>query len=298
MRRITLFIVALVVAMSVAGFHQWRPSTAHASVLLAAAGDIADTGDNDLATSNLIDTAAEAAQVITMGDNAYEDGTLAQYNTFYSPTWGRAAILPKTHPSPGNHDYHTANAQGYRDYFPEPYGGVGPLYYTWTVPGWRFIALDSNIARGVGSAQDTFLHNTLTSNTQPCTVLYFHHARFSSGEHGNDTSVAEFYNEAWEHKVDIVLVGHDHDYERFAKLNSTGGVAALGAREFVVGTGGTTQRPFGVVQPNSQKRITGVWGVLKLTLNSVAGGDAANSYSWSFRNTANVSLDSGTNTCN
>ncbi len=91
----------------------------------------------------------------------------------------------------------------------------------------------------------------------------------------------------------MILNGHDHDYERFAKKRPSGKLAADGIREFVVGMGGIGTRPFGPAKSGSQKRITGNanWGVLHLELN-------ARSYAWNFVDADSGSpLDAGSSNC-
>jgi hypothetical protein len=92
--------------------------------------------------------------------------------------------------------------------------------------------------------------------------------------------------------ADVVLSGHDHDYERFAPQTS-GGVAdpALGIREFVVGTGGKSHYAFGTIRANSQVRNSDTNGVLKLTLHT-------SSYEWQFVPEAGKTFsDSGSGSC-
>ncbi len=256
------------------------------AAVISAAGDIARSGGHQGATANLL---GGSTNVVTLGDNAYEDGTLTQFLNYYDPSWG--AYKSITRPSPGNHDYHTSGAAGYRSYFPDAWAPAsGRLYYTWTLPGWRMIALDSNVSRGVGSAQYNWLKSTLATNTNRCILAYWHHPRFSSGEHGNNTSVGAFWTLLYNARADVILNGHDHDYERFALQTPSGSASTSGIREFVVGTGGTDLRPFSTVRANSQVRKSGIYGVLKMTLNST-------SYSWSMRTTSGTTVDSGSTTC-
>ncbi len=77
--------------------------------------------------------------------------------------------------------------------------------------------------------------------------------------------------------ADVVLNGHDHDYERFA-LQTPDAEAdpAHGIREFVVGTGGASLRAFrATIEPNSEARDRSTYGVLKLTLRP-------SGYDWAF----------------
>jgi acid phosphatase type 7 len=75
--------------------------------------------------------------------------------------------------------------------------------------------------------------------------------------------------------ADIVLNGHDHDYERFAPLDAHGEAAAAGLREFVVGTGGAQLTPFAALREHSEVRDDQTFGILELNLR-------ADSYDWRF----------------
>lgn len=244
--------------------------------VLAGAGDIAGcstTGDE--ATANLLDNIA--GTVFTLGDNVYESGSTAEYNDCYAPqtTWGRHKA--RTRPSPGNHDYVTAGAAGYYGYFGTAAGDPAKGYYSYDVGDWHIIVLNSNITRTTGSAQEVWLRGDLAANAKACTLAYWHHARFSSGSgHGNDTSVQPFWQALYDYNADVILSGHDHDYERFAPQTPTAGAdATRGIREFIVGTGGRSHYGLGTVKANSEVFNGTTYGVLKLTLGT--GG-----YDWEF----------------
>ena len=270
-----LFVGIALVATSVSA-----PARAASPVVITAAGDIATTGAGDSRTADLIQTLAPR-RVLTLGDNAYPDGTLEQFIDRYHPTWG--AFRWKTSPSPGNHDYHTAGAAGYFNYF----GSRAPAAnYTYVIGEWRMVSLNSATNR---SAALTFLRSVLNSDSHLCELVYFHHPRWSSGVHGSDPGMNAVWQEAVAQGVDVVLNGHDHNYERFAKLDGNGQPSATGTREFVVGTGGAVLRDIPSAITGSQKRIK-AWGVLRMALG-------VDSYNWSFRNVSNVSLDSGTTSC-
>jgi acid phosphatase type 7 len=218
-------------------------------------------------------------------NNQYPDDTLATYNTYYGPTWG--AYKAKTTPVPDNHEYHTAGASGYFSYFNNI-----PPYYSYNLGSWHLIALNSEIPRGEGSAQNNWLEADLAANTQPCILAYWHKPLFSSGSgHGGNSSQQPFWDDLYATGADIVLAGHDHTYERFAVQNPTGVADPSGIRQFVVGTGGKQHYGFGTIQPNSEVRNSDTFGVLKLTLRS-------SSYEWTFLPEAGKTFsDGGTNAC-
>jgi hypothetical protein len=242
---------------------------------VAAAGDIATSGSGDTKTSNLV-LALAPDRVLTMGDNAYPDGTSGQFNNYYHPSWGRIKNI--TLPSAGNHDWHTAGAAGYAAYF-----GRQAAHYAVTVGDWTFISIDST--RGRSSAPG-FITNAAAGGPA-CEIVYYHHPHRSSGSHGNDSGMNATWNAAVSAGVELVLNGHDHNYERFAPVQGT--------RQFVVGTGGVNTRSFASVQAGSEVRLTGNanQGVLLLDLG-------ASAYGWEFRvatgGTGTVK-DSGVGSC-
>ena len=217
-----------------------------ADPVLVGAGDIADCGlDADAATASLLD--GIDGTVFTAGDNAYPDGTPEQFRTCYGSTWGRQ--LARTRPAPGNHDWGTKDLAGYLGYFGAAAAPAGKSWYSYDLGAWHVIVLDSDCTSvgGCGAATDQgrWLAADLAASTAGCTLAIWHHPRFSSGEHGNDPSVAPFWTALYDAGADVVVNGHDHDYERFAAQDPDGRPdAARGLREFVVGTGGAALRSF------------------------------------------------------
>jgi hypothetical protein len=220
--------------------------------------------------------------VLTFGDHAYSDGTLAEFTEKYHPHWGRFNDIVK--PSPGNHEYHTPQAQGYRDYFRLP---PGPLYYSFNVRRWHFLAMDTEV---MDPAQVAWMRNDLRLDERTCEVAYGHHPRFSSGsKHGSDSNQDEAWRVLAGAGVDVVLYGHDHGYERLAPMNANGEPSRRGTREFVVGTGGGELYGFADPLPTSRIRLL-EHGVIVLQLGK-------GTYSWRFFGTDGTLHDSGSGTC-
>jgi hypothetical protein len=248
--------------------------------VIVAAGDIASNDSGDSQTARLV-RHLNPDRVLTLGDNAYSSGTPQQFRDYYDPTWG--TFRSKTSPSPGNHDFRTSGASGYFGYF----GKRAPAKnYRFVVGNWLLVSLDAWSDR---TAAQAFLRRSLRNDHHTCELVYWHQPRWSSGEHGSQPGVAGIWSLAARMGVDVVLNGHDHDYERFARLNGRGTPSPSGTREFVVGTGGVGLRPFGHAIRGSQKRIKSL-GVLRMELKT-------SSYAWSFRNVANHALDRGTTAC-
>ncbi|MEU4350231.1 discoidin domain-containing protein [Streptomyces sp. NPDC023838] len=234
---------------------------------VVAAGDIAaqcTAADSGCAHPK---TAALARQIdpkfyLTMGDNQYDDARIYDFRAYYDKTWG--AFKAKTHPVPGNHEtYDPAGAlAGYKAYFGNIAYPQGRSYYSYDEGNWHFIALDSNSFDQ--SAQIDWLKADLAANAKQCTAAYWHHPLYSSGGHGNDPVSKPVWKILYGAKADLVLNGHDHHYERFAPQDPDGKATADGIVEIVGGMGGAEPYPIEQVQPNSQKRISGQYGVLKL----------------------------------
>ena len=274
----------------------WSPasSTPEPTAVLVGAGDIADCRDlaGAEATAKLLE--AIPGTVMAVGDLAYPDGSKENF-ACYDRTWGR--VKSRTRPAPGNHEFHSSGATPYFSYFGAAAGDPRAGYYSYELGTWHIVVLNSECKDvggcQTGSRQEKWLRADLAAHPAACTLAYWHKPLFSSGgKHGNDLDVKPFWQDLYDASAEIVLGGHDHDYERFAPQNPDG-VAdpARGIREFVIGTGGKNHRPFGPPKPNSEARDFSAFGVLKLTLKP--GG-----YDWKYIPEAGKSFtDSGSGIC-
>jgi hypothetical protein len=232
-----------------------------------------------------------SATVAALGDNAYPHGSTQDYLNCYDPSWGlyKAQTLPTT----GNHEYDTAGASGYFNYFGAA-GDPSKGYYPYDLGSWHVVVLNSNCSR-VGGCDGTFpqvqwLKSDLATHPNTRTLAYWHAPRFSSSQ--TSTPLAAFWSALYKAMAEVVLNGHMHNYERFAE-QTPGGVVKPGGgiREFVVGTGGEKLVSFTTVRANSEVREASTFGVLKLTLH-------AGSYDWQFVPVAGKSFtDFGTTSC-
>jgi hypothetical protein len=236
--------------------------------------------------------------VFTLGDDAYPNGSAENFKVF-DRTWGR--FVGRMHPAPGNHEYMTPGAAGYFGYFGDvaspPGSPAGQGYYWFDLGAWHLISLNSNYEFGVGvdagSAQAAWLRSDLAAHTNKCTLAYWHHPLFSSGQNGDYPGMRPIFDILYNANADVVLNGHDHLYERFGPQSGDGRPdPARGIREFIVGTGGVNaDYRFVTSKPNSERQITGQNGVLKLTL-------LADSYQWEFVTAPNGAVaDSGSGSC-
>jgi calcineurin-like phosphoesterase family protein len=246
--------------------------------VVAAAGDVA--GENDYRrgaarTAELISSAAPR-KVLALGDLAYSEGTVAEFADYYDPTWG--SLKPITAPTPGNHEYES-DGKGYFDYF-----GVAPNY-AFDLCGWRIVSVDQYAGMGTAVA---FIEDEGRSAGATPLLVFWHEPRFSSGtEHGSNPELQPLWEAAVAAGADIVLNGHDHDYERLEPLDANGKPGSGGTVEFVSGNGGHDLRGVGNREAHSAAAIAGTPGVLFLTLR-------ADGYDWSYRDVEGRTGDSGT----
>ena len=248
--------------------------------ILVGAGDIADlpTGPfgSDEATAQLLDAIVGAnpgrVTVFAVGDLAYEDGTATEFSNYYDPTWGRHKAITK--PAPGNHEYQTSGAAPYFSYFGATAGEPGKRYYAYNLGSWRIYALNSELQHGSGFpgdglVEELWLRNDLAANAATrCVLAYWHEPRFSSGPIGNDMAMQGVWQALNDYGAEVAITGHEHNYQRFAPLNASGGLdVANGVREFVVGTGGKSRANFPAPIANTEAYDWSGFGVLKLTLH-------------------------------
>jgi chitodextrinase len=282
------------------------PSSGGTSPVIATAGDIAcantdaayngglgtSTACQQLATSNLLVNGGFAA-VLALGDNQYNSGSLAQFNSVYNPTWGRVKSI--THPAIGNHEYGTSNASGYFTYFGSSAGDPTKGYYSYDIGTWHVVTLNSNctiVACTAGSAQEQWLRSDLSAHPAACTIAVTHHARWSSGHDGDNVFLQPLWQALIDGGVDVLLSGHSHNYERFAPQNASGGLDTTnGIRQFVVGTGGAFFTGVGTAHANSEVRNNNTFGIMKMTLRPTG-------YDWQFvRAAGGTFTDSGSTAC-
>src|SRR5579872_2905795 len=263
-------------------------------VVLLAAGDIADCTNlaGAEATAKILEE--NDGVVAAIGDLAYPDGTAENFKC-YDKTWGR--VKSRTRPAPGNHEFHSQGATFYFKYFGKTAGDPKDGFYSYDLGAWHVISLNSECAEiggcNEGSREEKWLRADLAAHPAACTLAYFHKPLFSSGgAHGDAPEIKPLYQALYDANADVILSGHDHDYERFAPQDPDGKLdRARGIREFVVGTGGKNHRSFGAPEATTEVRDTTTFGVLKLTLKPA-------SYDWKFIPEAGKSFtDSGSDIC-
>lgn len=294
--RIALFPFAMLVSISLLNAtpsHAQPPQknkvkSSMSSVTVFAAGDIADCRKQPAhetmaeQTARLVEQELakdSKAMVITLGDNTYPIGKIEEFHDCYEPTWGR--FKARTLPSPGNHDYGVPLAQGYYNYFDELAGPDRRGYYKKTLGAWQVYSLNSNLKNEAMQTQLGWLEKELQqaegkAKSNSCILAFWHHPVFASGGHGNNQTMIPAWKLLEKYQADLILAGHEHDYERLAPLTSKGERDEQeGIRSFVVGTGGVKLTPMFFPKAITDVRNNSNHGVLKLKLH-------ANSYEWEF----------------
>jgi len=295
-----LTLVAAAPALAQSGQRQADPVLGSYRSTVVAVGDIAcneripvtPTECQHAATARLAES-LNPDRVLVLGDTQYFDGTAAEFAGGYEPTWGR--LKPRTMAAVGNHEYHVPGAADYYAYFGQAAGRPDRGFHAATVGGWRLVALNSMCSEvggcEEGSIQERWLRYDLKRFPTRCTIAFWHHPRYSSTR-TRSSRMSALWRTLMKWGADLVLAGHDHDYERFAPMNAGAQLNYVsGLRSFVVGTGG--QNLFDVSatpwSPGSE-RLLARFGVLELTLYS-------RGYRWAFHTIDGEVADSGFDLC-
>jgi len=231
---------------------------------------------------------------IWMGDNAYSSGLDNEYqDKVFNYRYERLFRSTCVWPSPGNHDYANVGYQGssalgtnfpYFNSFSVPQNGEAggvpsgtPKYYSYNYANIHFVSLDSyGSLNDPGTPMYNWLQNDLAANTQKWTIVYFHHAPYTKGSHNSDTETELIdmrtnINPLLEtYKVDLVLSGHSHSYERsFLIKDHFGSESSFSSANLVNGGSGDPSNPY---KKSSQTASNGtVYAVVGCSGQSVGG---------------------------
>lgn len=274
-----VFAVAASVALGGAVLVAAPSQSAGTTQYVVAVGDIAAAPTGPHVDVASLTKALDPDAVLLLGDIAYNNGSNSNFAKNFLPSWQSVINSYPSFAIPGNHEYKTKNAKGYRNFvasYSLPQTG-NDLWWVKNLGSYTLIGLDSE---GIGSGkklnakgkrQMKFLTAALASANGRPTIVTWHRPRFSSGEHGNqkDIGVKTLWNIVSADKdVKLVLWAHDHDFE---KIDKTVGGRTL--TTMVVGTGGGEDRE--CPAPGCYAHVNGAVG-LKLSDNSI---------DWAFRST-------------
>jgi len=239
--------------------------------VVAAAGDGAG-GEHEAADVTNLISSWQPNLFLYLGD-VYKQGTATEYLNWYAPERYFGRFRPITLPTLGNHEYTKRVAPGYFSYWRD-----APHFYSVEAAGWHIISLDSTSQFNQfepGSAQYEWLKQDLDAHPAPCTLVFYHHPAFTVGPEGTSSDrIIPVWQLLAARGVDLVLNGHDHNYQRFQPLDASGNPLAAGPTEFVVGSGGHGIRAFVRQDPRLVRGsdTTKAFGALRLTLNQNGAG--------------------------
>ncbi len=265
-------------------------------IQFAVIGDYGIAGADEAAVAALVKS-WQPDFIITTGDNNYPvgsvdtiDGNIGQYYSDYiypyTGVYTSTETVNRFYPSLGNHDWDSADAQAYLDYFPIDSSAANSgssqneRYYDFVQGPVHFFVIDSDSREPDGinnsSVQAAWLQTQLAASQTPWQIVYFHHPPYSSGWHGS-SKVMRWPFAAW--GANAVLSGHEHSYERILRDNIP---------YFVNGSGGQTLRLFLLPISGSQVRYNGDNGAMWVQATETAvtfqffsltnGGELIDSY--------------------
>jgi len=240
-------------------------------------------------------------------DNYKLDGSFSTYNASRKAWWGQ--FKAQTMPSLGNHEYlnstnPSTQSKPYFDYFSgavpfkgptapvpnttdnpglirgDPGSGDAKGYYSYNLGSWHIVVLNSNcdyVSCDSTSSQADWLRNDLASHPAKCTLAYMHHPLYATGTGGLEPRVKPLWQILYDNGADVILNGHDHRYERLARIGPNDNKDLTnGMRPIIAGTGGDPGTGTTATnEPNSEIKIFGTAGVLKMDLSD-------GYYSWAF----------------
>ena len=243
------------------------------------------------ATSALI---PDGAMLLGLGDLAQNDGTRKNFRDCYLPAYGR--LMGTTYPVPGNHEYKDP-ALAYFPVFGERVGTERRSWYGFQHGGWSFYQMNSNChADGLDdcaprSRQLRWLDAQLAIDTNRCVAVSWHHPHWAAAPKGDYERTDHLYALLVKHRVDLLLGGHWHNYQRFARLGLDGTPDPRAPRQFVVGTGGARlDVPLRNTKPRPEVARKTAHGVLRLDFRP-------DGYGWQFLSVGGAAVDAGADTC-
>ena len=259
-----------------------------------AAGNVGTCEDeDDEATGALLGTLP--GRILALGDLAYPEGRDEDFANCFDPAWGMHKA--RIHPISGNHEWHEDGAQPYFDYFGAAAGTPGEGWYSFDVGNWHLVGVPGDCNEFAQRLLSELAAGPVAPG-RPRGELEAVHAGLHALpplqldlRRGIDDTQLDFWQIYYQHGVDVVLNGHAHNYERYARQNPAGGAEPTrGIREFVVGTGGRGLSDASVNLPNREVQQSEDFGVLRLALGET-------SYAWEFHGVEGTFTDSGSEEC-
>jgi calcineurin-like phosphoesterase family protein len=272
-----------------------RAVARRAAVEVVAVGDIACAPARERTRATChegrtarLTAAIDPDAVLALGDLQYRRGSHYAFRHSYDQTWG--ALLGRTYPIPGNHEYLTPDARGYYRYFDARQPGP-PGYYAFNLRRWRVYALNTNCTEISCARERRWLRRDLAARPRRCSLFAMHHPPFSSQpQHRSDADLTRFFRIARRQKVEMILAGHHHHYERFRRMGAGGEPRDIGVMSFISGAGGRSLQEVGQRHDGSAYRLPGHFGVLRLGLRP-------DGFTFAFRDVDGTARDTGSRAC-
>jgi hypothetical protein len=268
------------------GTGRWTPKSVEGEgpVLVTAVGDGAGGLPGSYEVAELIE-GWDPDMFLYLGD-IYNNGSYSEFVNYYEPTFGRLKDI--TNPTPGDHEG-GRQFQGYRDYWDS-----NQHYYAVAAGKWRLFGLDSTERFGEtaqGTGQYEWLKQQLESaGDTSCTVVFMHNPAWGQSRHSDYSYMSELWRLIASEGADIVVAGHEHNYQRWTPMDGSGNPHPSGTTQFVVGTGGHDLVTHSTFDPRLVASHQGQYGALQLRLT-----DGAAEYQ--YIDTAGNVLDFGTIPC-
>ncbi len=195
------------------------PSDDAPAVRLAVAGDVGTGGDEERRTADAMDALEEERPydaLLLLGDNVYPDGDPAELDrAVFDPFAGVLDDGTELLAVLGNHDVENGHGDDHAAAI-----GMPSRWYATRIDDVLIVALDST--RPDDPDQLAWLEQTLATSEATWTIATMHHPPYSGGYHGSSTGVRDAFAPLFErHGVQLVLAGHDHDYQRSQAIDGT-----------------------------------------------------------------------------
>lgn len=226
-------------APAVTAVYEALPASPPPLLRLAVAGDTGEVNDALDETTEAMESIGESSPydaLLLLGDNVYPDGDPGQVQEHvFDPFAGiidqGASLLAVL----GNHDVRSGHGDAQMSAL-----GMSGRWWSRDLGEVLIVGLDSNTPDD--AAQLAFLEESLASSDEEWKIVALHHPPYSAGMHGSSEEVRHAFAPLFErYGVQLVLSGHDHDYQRSEPIAGvTYVVSGGGSRTRLTGEEGFT----------------------------------------------------------